>query len=90
LNSEYIAKVVESNLANLQAAIDRAKLCETGNKIAYQNYMNQQKLFVLRVQEQEEVIQQQRDNKINNDKPRDVVNDDLAEQLGKMRISRVE
>jgi hypothetical protein len=58
LNSEYIAKVVESNPANLQAAIDRAKLCETGSRIAYQNYMNQQKMFVSREQEQEVVIQQ--------------------------------
>jgi hypothetical protein len=49
LNSEYIAKVVESNPANLQAAIDRAKLCETGSRIAYQNYMSQQKMFVPRV-----------------------------------------
>jgi hypothetical protein len=59
LNSEYIAKVVESNPANLQAAIDRAKLCETGSRIAYQNYMNQQKMFIPRVQEQEKVIIQQ-------------------------------
>jgi hypothetical protein len=89
LNSEYITKVVESNPANLQAAIDRVKLCETGNKIAYQNYMNQQKMFVPRVQEQEEIIQQQRNDKprVNNDKPRDIVNDDLAEQLEKLRIN---
>jgi hypothetical protein len=33
LNNEYIAKVVESNLANLQAAIDKAKLCETGSPV---------------------------------------------------------
>jgi hypothetical protein len=92
LNSEYILKVVESNPVNLQAVIDRAKLCETGSRIAYQNYMNQQKMFVPRVQEQEEIIQQQRDNKprINNDKPRDPVNDDLAEQMEKLRISKIE
>jgi hypothetical protein len=38
LSNKYIAKVVESNPANLQAAIDRAKLHETGSRIAYQNY----------------------------------------------------
>jgi hypothetical protein len=77
---------------NLQAAIDRAKLCETGSRIAYQNYISQQKMFVPRVQEQEEIIQQQKDNKprVNNDKPRDPVNDDLAEQIEKLKINRIE
>jgi hypothetical protein len=48
-------------------------------------------MFVPREQEQEVVIQQQRDNKprVNNDKPRDIVNDDLAEQMEKLRISKI-
>jgi hypothetical protein len=55
-------------------------------------------MFVPRIQKQEEIIVQQRINndeqqnkpRVNNNKSRDIVNDDLAEQFKNLRISRLE
>ncbi|GBB94936.1 hypothetical protein RclHR1_24450002 [Rhizophagus clarus] len=91
LNPMLIVRVMERNPANVQASINRAKMIESGNKIAMQALMNQNFGNVNVKQMAQNIVKEQKEEPKNIfDKPNKQINkkmEEITDAFAKMKAS---